>query len=547
VLWISLAAVLVLVLAGGWWFGYEKPTRERAVAEQRRLEEARVEAERQRLELEKRLADEREAFRLANARGGLTVRAEPAGVQVKVGDQEPAAAPLTLKELHLGRLKITACLAGHDDWTGEVEIKENITAELEIKLERSTGGLKLRSEPEGIAYELVPSSPSCGEPRKGTLPTALEKLPTGAYTLTTKMEGWPDQVKSISIERGKTEEISFDFVPGELVVESVPAGATVFINGNKEGITPLTLTGKRPGSASVELRLPGYKPTTLKGEIKPRQTARLTATLEKRNAPVFGRPYRIDDIALPLMPIPAGSYVMGSEKSKNRASKMFGRIGAMVGMGGADMEGDRSNEYAQTQVTLTQRFWMSRTEVNQAQYEAVMGTNPSANKDPEHPVDSVSWEDACEFCRRLTAREAEAGFLPEGYVYSLPTEAQWEYACRSGTPGDYAGVADQMGWFVLNSDGQAHPVGQKQGNTWGLKDMYGNVSEWCLDWYEEKHPGTAVTDYEGPAQGVLRVIRGGAYDNKLLECRSASRAGKAPSSNAMTVGFRVVLTRQGSR
>jgi formylglycine-generating enzyme required for sulfatase activity len=128
----------------------------------------------------------------------------------------------------------------------------------------------------------------------------------------------------------------------------------------------------------------------------------------------------------------------------------------------------------------------------------------------------------------------------------LPTEAQWEYACRAGTTGDYAGNLDEMGWYGSNSGNKPHPVGQKRANAWGLHDMHGNVWEWCLDWYGN-YPGGSVTDPKGAGSGSVRVLRGGCWNYVAGNCRSANRGGNVPGFRNGSLGFRLVLAPQVSR
>jgi formylglycine-generating enzyme required for sulfatase activity len=174
----------------------------------------------------------------------------------------------------------------------------------------------------------------------------------------------------------------------------------------------------------------------------------------------------------------------------------------------------------------------------------VMGSNPSDFKHggPDTPVENVSWDEAMEFCRKLTERERAAGALPAGQVYTLPTEAQWEYACRAGTTGAHAGDLEAMAWFGKNAAGTTHAVGTKQANAWGLHDMHGNVWEWCRDWHAPRLPGGTVTDPTGPATGVARVGRGGGWWNPAELCRSAARGGNSPGHRDGILGFRVALT-----
>jgi len=195
----------------------------------------------------------------------------------------------------------------------------------------------------------------------------------------------------------------------------------------------------------------------------------------------------------------------------------------------------------QLEVTLDQPFWIAPTQCTQREWKAVMGGNPSYFKGENLPVENVSWEDAMDFCRRVTERERAAGRLPEGYEYTLPTEAQWEYACRAGTSGDCAGNLDEMAWYDANSGGTTHPVGQKKPNAWGLRDMHGNVWEWCLDWYGD-YPEGSATDPKGPQSGTLRVVRGGGWCFSAGYCRSAYRDWFEPCVRNGYLGFRLALS-----
>ena len=194
-------------------------------------------------------------------------------------------------------------------------------------------------------------------------------------------------------------------------------------------------------------------------------------------------------------------------------------------------------------MTLTKGYWLGKTEVTQGQWEALMGSNPSNFKGADGPVEQVSWEDAMQFCRKLTERERAAGRLPEGYEYMLPTEAQWEYACRAGTTGPFAGSGslEAMGWYTDNSGNTTHPVRQKQANAWGLYDMQGNVWQWCRDWFGN-YPGAGVTDPSGPFSGAGRVLRGGGWGNTAQNCRSADRGRGSPGSRSSDIGFRLALS-----
>ena len=210
-------------------------------------------------------------------------------------------------------------------------------------------------------------------------------------------------------------------------------------------------------------------------------------------------------------------------------------------MGSPSSEKDSDSDETQHRVTLTQGFWMGETEVTQALWQEVTGRNPSSNgKGGGYPVENVSWNDCQEFLKTLNARpDVKAA----GLRFALPTEAQWEYACRAGTTGAYAGTGrlDDMGWYSSNSGDTTHPVGQKKPNAWGLHDMLGNVYEWCADWYGA-YPSGAATDQTGAASGDYRVLRGGSVWNSPRYCRSASRSWFIPDYRLRHFGFRLAAS-----
>ncbi|MDK2972649.1 MAG: hypothetical protein PWP23_2404 [Candidatus Sumerlaeota bacterium] len=207
----------------------------------------------------------------------------------------------------------------------------------------------------------------------------------------------------------------------------------------------------------------------------------------------------------------------------------------------------------QTRVTLTRGFWMAETETTQEQWRIIMGTSLEQMKpvDPFAPIDSSkSWGEGPDFpmyC--VTALESDDFARRLGQRadlrVSLPTEAQWEYACRAGTKthfsfGDSDSALGNHAWYESNSGGQAKPVRGRRPNAWGLHDMHGNVWEWCMDWLGN-YPGGSVTDPKGPDSGSLRVRRSGSWDDVPLDLQSASQKGMYPDARLNTLGFRVVI------
>ncbi len=219
-------------------------------------------------------------------------------------------------------------------------------------------------------------------------------------------------------------------------------------------------------------------------------------------------------LVMPFAFCPAGSFTMGSPA----------------------WEKNRSSSENQVSVTLSKAFWMAKTEVTQAQWCAVMGSNPSHFEGDKLPVEKVSWKDAHEFIKNIN----DSGVIPEGWKMTLPTEAQWEYACRAGETGAYSGgTVDQVAWIKWDRESKTNKVGKKKPNLWGLHDMHGNVWEWCEDWYADKLVGG--TDPSGPALGNNRVRRGGSWNNIDAVCRAAYRGSGHPDLRNYVLGFRPAL------
>lgn len=253
-----------------------------------------------------------------------------------------------------------------------------------------------------------------------------------------------------------------------------------------------------------------------------------------------GPPQRPD-----LVSIPAGTFVMGDRTGKGK-----------------------SDETPLRSVTIARPFQMAVTEVTQAQWEAVMGSNSSYNKGPQHPVEMITWFHCIEYCNRLSRQEGltpcYSGSEPDIFWdtrangYRLPTEAEWEYAARAGTTSDFSAgtmtegncaldpVLDLIGWYCGNASKSSHDVGRKHPNPWGLYDMHGNVTEWCWDWYAPYHT-EATTDPLGPRSGTERVFRGGSWYDPATDSRSSARSMASPGGYGLLPqrgygmhGFRIV-------
>jgi len=240
-----------------------------------------------------------------------------------------------------------------------------------------------------------------------------------------------------------------------------------------------------------------------------------------------GKPFTVPDLSMEMLWVKPGTFEMGSPLS----------------------EKDRYDAETPHAVTLTQGFYLGKHEVTQSQWEKVMGSNPSHFKGGDRPVEKVSWTDVTSFCNKLTASERAAGRLPAGMTYQLPTEAQWEYACRGGTKTTFS-FGDELTSDQANIRGgprETTNVGQYAANPWGFHDMHGNVWEWCADWYGA-YPTGAARDPVGPSVGSYRVRRGGSWNYSAGPARSAYSPGFVPASRCdYSLGFRLSLRPPASK
>ncbi len=264
---------------------------------------------------------------------------------------------------------------------------------------------------------------------------------------------------------------------------------TAFAQCGADGKPPCNPTPKKTTPKKTTTKTTTKKPPTTVSQTQPKFVA---------SAP-----------EIEMVKIPSGSFMMGSENGSK-------------------------DEKPAHRVNISKSFYMGKYEVTQAQWKSVMGNNPSSasNCGGNCPVNIVSWDDVQGFIRKLND-------LQKKYKYRLPTEAEWEYACRAGTTGDYAGDLDSMAWYFLNAGGETHPVGQKSPNDFGLYDMHGNVAEWCEDRYGN-YSSETVTDPTGAAEGSFRVYRGGGWYANGGFLRSANRNSIESTHSSGDLGFRLI-------
>ncbi|MHC4756793.1 MAG: sialate O-acetylesterase, partial [Planctomycetota bacterium] len=321
-------------------------------------------------------------------------------------------------------------------------------------------------------------------------------------------------VESETLPRGKILNPQLARLPGEVPFTGFASseGLKTFDGKAHFGSESMKTLGRRYAEAIIELEKEGTKALSYKQAASTRDVI-------------------TNSIGMKLVYIPAGEFMMGSGLSTSQVAFQYG--------GNADSYKD---EHPQHKVRISKGFYMCQTEVTQAQYEMVMGINPSFFKGDNLPVETVRWTEVTEFCKKLS--------LKDGKTYRLPTEAEWEYACRAGSTGAYSFGNSQSSlgdyaWYGYEKSGKrTHPVGTKRPNAFGLYDMHGNVWEFCRDFYDRGYYNKSIiTDPEkNHSNAIGRVLRGGGWDSNAGICRSAYRFGNHPKRRSGSFGFRVVFS-----
>ena len=339
---------------------------------------------------------------------------------------------------------------------------------------------------------------------------------------------------------------------GHLQVNSNAPSSQVHVDGTYRGVAspgqPLNLENIGQGQVHIQVTASGYEESTESATLRAGQWAQVAVELK----PVLVAPSPIVEERPRSRPSnrPNASSV-GNRAGESRAFTLLGGASiemvwvpaGMFVMGSPGTEDGRFGSEVPHRVTLSQGYWLGRFEVTQAQWEAVMGNNPSFYRGSNHPVEQVSWEDVQGFIEKVNRSAGNS-------VYRLPTEAEWEYACRAGTTtrwsfGDDETQLGDYAWYVDNAWNTglqyARPVGTKLPNPWGLYDVHGNVWEWCQDWYGDYLIGAQI-DPIGPASGWARVFRGGSFYDVARITRSATRNNYTPGDHFNYLGFRLLRT-----
>ncbi len=367
---------------------------------------------------------------------------------------------------------------------------------------------------------------------------ALERVLAGERSIQLRHPSYISEEVILNIEDREEYNMEFTLSPRPGVVDlKIPGGLKPEIRINRKLITAEESKVEIPANAEVEfeLRIRNHLTMVRTFKLSPNETLVWDVNPVPIPGPTVGQSWTLPYFGIPFAWIPSGKFAMGSSMQEHARLP---------------------NEGPQTEVSLTKGYWAGMYEITQAQFLEIMERNPSQFKKPAHPVENVSWADAKIFCELLTNFEKDAGRLPEGYIYRLPTEAEWEYAARGGTdaPFSFGSEADaSMGNFRGvyprdRQDGARDPggygtktVGRYEANAYGLHDVHGNVREWTLEMYNGRLEGKPVVDPKPRADGGRVTVRGGGWEDLAPRVRSAAREQVSPDTVSNALGFRVVL------
>ncbi|MGJ3241666.1 MAG: SUMF1/EgtB/PvdO family nonheme iron enzyme [Opitutales bacterium] len=476
----------------------------------------------------------------------VRVESQPAGAEVWLDGEVVGRTPLVLDAVEPGVLKqIRVGMKGYRTIAQDITFKPNA----DVLLDFSSLILKTGEIQPVVTLDGTPIPPeeaerlsySVGDVSFKGNQGVLAPIVEGDHILVVSHPDYKPVEVPLTVVDGKVIQVRVNLLPkpGLITVRMTPSLAFEFL-ANGRVLEPVDPAGStfplEPGEDyTVEVRVRDYMVPTREVTLDPNERLVWNLTPERIPGPVEGEAYTVPYLDIELVPIAAGSFLMGSDPTEQ--SRL-------------------PREGPQTPVKLTYAFWMGAHEVTQATYAALMQENPSRFKGEQRPVETVGWRKATLFAERLTAIERRAGRLPQGMAYRLPSEAEWEYAARAGTQtpfhfgeeadpsfGNFKGVypRDFREEVPVSSIYGTVPVGQYPANAWGLHDIHGNVAEWSRDWWNARLPGTAVEDWFGPASGTQRSVRGGSWESTAGLARSAQRYGLSPGTVSPSIGFRLVL------
>jgi|GEM_PF-1226697 len=475
--------------------------------------------------------------------GTLNILSQPSGATVIINGDEMGKTPLEKGDIPIG-VAMTISLT-HEKYRSlekQIELRPGQEEEVDFgPMVRKTGTLyaqftiDAKVPPPELINKLAIRI--AGKNFTGSN-KFTENIVEGEHTLEVKhpdYKVWSGRVE-IKDRRGAQVKVNLESRPGMLTFDFTPSMPfTLLVDKRKVEVQGNVFALRPNREYDLEIHIKDHLTLKRRMGFNPNEKQTWSANLVSIPGPVKEKAWQVPYLGLNLQWIAAGSYRIGSELTE---------------------ESRLATEGPRTTMTISQGFWMAKTEVTQIQYIKVMGEKPSKFRGTNHPVESVIWGKAVTFCEKVTEQEQKAGRLPEGLVYRLPTEAEWEYVCRAGTltpyafgdransdNGNFKGGYPRAYAETLSSDDiyGTREVGQYDPNAWGIYDMHGNVSEWCYDRFNSRYPGGVQADYAGPESGTDHVLRGGGWEDFAHHCRSSSRNRRNPGTISTSTGFRFVL------
>ena len=448
----------------------------------------------------------------------LTVNSLP-GAQISINGEVAGTGSVT-RELGEGIYDLTAKLKSHKDATRQVEVVANQPQTVELKPTPIYGSLDVMTTP-------LDAEITIGGKSYGRTPTTIEKLLIGEYDVVLSKQGCATVTKHVTVAEKQTANVEATLPQGRKVNFTGTAGATVMVGDEILGTIPCNAVltfGEHQVFASLgdekeaKVASQTLNVTEGSGDLECQLTLAPAESLKPRWSPSVTASQRavLERLVENMVKVEGGAFTMGATKEQGKDAYYW--------------------ESPAHQVTLSDCY-IGKYEVTQAEWETVMGTNPSYFKGDNRPVEFVSWDECQEFIKKLNSLT--------GLNFSLPTEAQWEYAARGGNRSlgyKYSGsnYIGSVAWYDDNSGNKTHPVGMKQANELGLYDMSGNVWEWCSDWFGS-YSSNSQTNPTGAAGGSRHVYRGGSYYGGARHCRVSDRSNLPPDSRINSLGLRLAF------
>ena len=417
-------------------------------------------------------------------------------------------------DLGEGIYDVEVSLAQHRSVTRQIEVVAKQPQTITLNPTPIYGSLDVISTPMYAEVKINGKS-------YGTTPAAIENLLVGDYDVVVSKEGCATETRKVTVTENNLSTIEVVLPQGKgMTILSDSSGDDVYIDGVKQGVTPLKTTlsfgthqvelrrGDKTVGKQISVTTSGGDNTVMMGfGLKPQWSAEVTPKQKQV----------LEKLVTNMVKVEGGTFTMGATSEQ-----------------GSDAY---SNEEPTHKVSLSD-FYIGKYEVTQEEWEAVMGKNPSHFNGSNRPVEQVSWNDCRDFITRLNRLT--------GLNFSLPTEAQWEYAARGGNKSKgykYSGsnTIGDVAWYTNNSSSKTHDVGTKAPNELGIYDMSGNVWEWCKDWYDSSYYSTSPSaNPTGPSSGSFRVFRGGSWNNNARLCRVSNRGYNRPDDSGHGLGLRLV-------